>query len=320
MRVSQALSTDQIAPRERAPQWREWIWKHFGGLDCDLYGDTAFSGQLASSRAGDVILTRLDAGRHRVLRSGQMARRSDAGYLKIVAPWQGSADVEQHGRHSRARAGGWVIYDTTGQYAIDNPEHCDHLIVMLPKDQMAERGVRLEQLMARHVGGASGISRVALETMRNTYLELPAMSETAARGAGELIMQLVRLSLLEIAGYQTATTQREALKDRIRDHVALHLRDPHLSIEHIAQALNCSKRHLHNAFADGEQTLANYIQQQRLEACARELQQAAEGRAPRTITDVALSWGFRNPSHFSRLFRGHTGQSPSAFREQMPRR
>ena len=55
----------------------------------------------------------------------------------------------------------------------------EHLIVMLPKEQMEERGVRLGELMARHVGGASGISRVALETMRTTYQELPGMSENA---------------------------------------------------------------------------------------------------------------------------------------------
>ncbi|HVR53652.1 MAG TPA: helix-turn-helix domain-containing protein [Pseudorhodoferax sp.] len=314
MTPSVVLNTDAVAPRDRAPQWREWIWRHFGGLDSDLYGDHGFDGRLSASRAGDVVLTRLESGRHRVLRSAQMARRDEAGYLKIVAPWQGRAEVEQQGRKACARAGGWIIYDTTGHYAIDNPEPTEHLIVMLPKQQMAERGVRLDPLMARHVGGANGISRVALETMRNTYLELPSMSETAARGAGELIMQLVRLSLLELAGQGTAVTLKEALRDRIRDHVAGHLRDPQLSIEQIARALNCSKRHLHNAFAHGDETLASYIQLQRLQACIQELRSPTA--SARSITEIALSWGFSNMSHFSRVFREHTGMSPSLFRQQ----
>lgn len=319
MTPSMVLDTDAVAVRDRAPQWREWIWRHFGGLESDLYGDAQFDGHLTASRAGDVVLTKLEAGRHRVLRTPQMARHSEAGYLKIVAPWQGSALVEQQGRQAGVRAGGWVIYDTTGSYAIDNPEHSEHLIVMLPKDQMAWRGLPLDRLMARHVGGASGISRVALETMRTTYQELPAMSEMAARGAGELIMQLVRLSLLELAGQGTAVTQREALHDRIRDHVEQHLRDPRLSIDQIAHALNCSKRHLHNAFADGDQTLASYILQQRLQACIKELRHNSQ--STRAITDVALSWGFGNLSHFSRVFREHTGMSPSEFRHasQQPR-
>lgn len=306
------LSTDQVSPRERAPAWRDWIFSHFGGLESDLYGDTDFDGHMAASHAGDVILTKLEANRHRVLRSPQLARTSETGWLKIVAPWEGSAEVEQHGRQASARDGGWVIYDTTGSYAIENPERVEHLIVMLPKDQMAERGVRLDQLMARHVGGASGISRVALQTMRSTYQELPHMSEQAARGAGELIMQLVRLSLLELSGQETAVTQREALRDRIRDHVARNLRDPQLSVDSIARALNCSRRHLYNAFAGDEDTLAGSIQRQRLAACVRELQQDPQGQRP--ITEIALSCGFSNLSHFSRVFRDHTGMSPSEFR------
>jgi AraC-like DNA-binding protein len=138
------------------------------------------------------------------------------------------------------------------------------------------------------------------------------MSEAAAQGAGELIKQLVRLSLQEVAGLETAVTQREALRDRIRGYVQLHLRDPALSVDAIARALNCSRRHLYNAFAGEGESIAAYIQRQRLQACIRDLQQ--QGPHARPITDIALSWGFGNLSHFSRVFRDHTGKSPSEFR------
>lgn len=196
---------------------------------------------------------------------------------------------------------------------MDNPERVEHLIVMLPKAPLLERGLRLDTLMARCVGGTSGISRVALATMRSTYQELPYMSGDAARGAGELIAQLVQLSLVELSGQHTALTQREILKDRIRGFIAVNLRDPALSVDHIAHALNCSKRLLHNAFAGDDDTLASHILRLRLEACTREL--AHTGAPPRPITDIALSWGFSNLSHFSRVFREHAGCSPSAFRQ-----
>lgn len=311
MADSQLLSTDAVAPRDRAPQWCEWISRHFGGLQSDLYGDTDFDGHIASSHAGDVILTRLEADRHRVLRTASMVRTSDVPYLKIVAPWQGSAMVQQQGREACARDGAWVIYDTTGTYQVGNPERVDHLIVMVPKDDVAERGQRFDGVMARRLG-ANGISRVALETMRNTYLELPNMSEAAAQGAGELIKQLVKLSLMELAGQETGVSQREALRDRIRQYVQQNLRDPALSVDAIARGLNCSRRHLYNAFAGEGETIAAYIQRLRLQACVRDLQQ--QGPHARPITDIAMSWGFGNPSHFSRVFRGHTGKSPSEFR------
>ena len=312
MAATQLLSTDNAAPRERAAAWREWIWRHFGGLESDLYGDTDFDGHMAASHAGSVVMTKLEANRHRVLRSQQLARACDTSYLKIVAPWQGSAAVEQHGRQAWVRPGGWAIYDTTGSYEIGNPERVEHLIVMLPKEQLIERGLRLEPLMARHVGGTQGIARVALETMRSTWQELPSMSETAARGAGEMIVELVRLSLQELAGQASGATQLEALRDRIRDHIGQHLRDPRLSIDAIAQSLNCSKRLLHKAFSEEDDTLAHHIQRRRLQACMRDLRNPA--LATRTITDIAFAWGFNSGAHFSRVFREHTGVSPSDFR------
>ena len=310
MAASTVLSTDAVAARDRAPQWCEWVARHFGGLRSDLYGDTDFDGHIAASQAGDVILTRLEANRHRVLRTATMARTSETAYLKIVAPWQGEAHVRQDGREASARDGAWVIYDTTGTYEIANPMRVDHLIVMVPQDAVRERGLRFDGVMARRLG-ANGISRVALETMRNTYLELPNMSEAAAEGAGEMIKQLVKLSLMELAGHDTALTQRESLRDRIRDHVRRNLRDAQLSADSIAQALNCSRRHLYNAFSGEGESIAAYIQRERLQACIRELQQDAHQRP---ITDIAMSWGFGNPSHFSRVFRDHTGMSPSEFR------
>lgn len=314
MTATTTLSTDDVSPRDRAPQWREWVWKHFGGLDSDLYGDTEFSGQMATARAGELILTKLEANRHRVVRTQDMMRASGEAYLKIVAPRLGRAGVEQMGRQAWVDPGVWTIYDTTGTYTVANPEQVEHLIVMVPKAQMRDRGLRLDNLMARPVGGTSGIARVALTTMRSTFEELPHMSADAARGAGELITQLVHLSLLELSGQQTARTQREALKDRICAYVAMHLRNPALSVDQIAQALNCSKRHLYNAFADEDQTPASFIQRRRLDACVRELQRG--GAQGRSITEIALSWGFNNPSHFSRVFREHTGRSPSALRKQ----
>ncbi|MGC3965256.1 MAG: helix-turn-helix domain-containing protein [Rhodocyclaceae bacterium] len=307
------VSTENVPLQDSAGAWCDWIDRLFGGLGSDLYGDATFDGRMATYYAGDVVLTQLEANRHRVIRSGRMARTCDVDHLKIVAPWHGSAIVEQDGRQACVRPGGWAIYDTTSGYQVENPERCRHLIVMLPKSQLQQAGLRLDALTGRQVGGGHGISRVALETMRNVYGELPVMTPAAAHGAGQLILELVRLSLQELAGQHSATTQQAAFRDRIRDYVGLHLRDPELSIERIASALNCSKRHLHNAFADEDDTLANHILRRRLQATLRELRVSEPPL--RTVTEIALSWGFASVAHFSRVFREHTGMSPTEFRE-----
>ena len=309
--TAQILSTDDVPMADRAPMWAQWIGQHFGGLQSDVYGNTQFEGHLHSNQAGTLLLTRLEALGHRVVRPTDIARSDDEAYFKIVAPLRGHATVEQNNRQTSVGPGQWAIYDTTRQYLVTSTEYVEHLVLRIPHQYL--RGLRMDTLIARPMNGRQGIGRVALSTLRSTFEELPCMGDEAAQGAGTLLSQLVRLSLMEESGQHTAMSQREALKDRIRSHIALHLRDPDLSVAHIAKGLHCSKRHLYNAMVDEPYTLANYIQEQRLDACLYALEHA--NPAHHSITAIAMHWGFSNLSHFSRIFRARTGVSPREFRQ-----
>lgn len=307
-----ALTTDGLTGQEAAQAWRDWMSGLFAGLDSDLYGDTNFEGHLRVQHAGSVVMTKLEASRHRVMRSVQGEHANEVGYLKIVAPWEGVASVLQNGRQASARDGSWVIYDTTASYEVANPGWSELLIVMLPKQAILDRGIRLDGLMGRNVGGSAGMARIALDTMRSVYQELPDMTGHVALRAGELLMDMVHLALQELADKETGMSQQLLLQERIRAHVLAHLREPGLSVESVAQALHCSKRHLHNAFAGETTSLSGFIQQSRLELCMRELRQPALRQ--HTITEVAFHCGFGNSAHFSRVFKAYTGMSPREFR------
>jgi len=118
--------------------------------------------------------------------------------------------------------------------------------------------------------------------------------------------------MLDLAGIGTALTQREALRERIKQHVAANLGDPGLSVDAVAHALNCSRRQLYNAFAEEPDGVAGYILRRRLEACRKTFDDRAQQH--RSITDIAFSFGFSNMAHFSRVFRGHLGLPPSDYR------
>jgi AraC-like DNA-binding protein len=306
------MSTDEVAASDRVGYWSDRIDRLFCGLQSDLYGDTDFHGRLSTLRAGDVVLTRLESQRHRVLRSPSMVRASEVGYLKIVAPWRGCAGVAQKGREAWVAPDQWSLYDTTDSYAVANPTMVDHLIVMVPKERVAERGLHIDPLLARRLGGSGGVARLALDTMRNAYRELPGMGPQVAQGVGEAITQFVHLSLLDLAGIATAVSQREALRERIKQHVTERLGDPALSVDALALALDCSRRQLYNAFAEEPDGVAGYILRRRLDACRRSFDDPRHER--RSITDIALGFGFSNMAHFSRVFRAHLGVAPSDYR------
>jgi AraC-like DNA-binding protein len=308
------MNTDEVSARERGAYWSSWVHRLFHGLDSDLYGDEGMDGRMTSLHAGEVVLTRLEANRHRVMRSAAQVRASDRAYLKIVAPFVGCAGVEQQGREAWVTPDQWSLYDTTDSYAVANPVRVEHLIVMVPKARLVERGLPLEQLVARRLGGSGGVSRLALETMRSAWRELPGMSDTAAEGVGEAIANFVHLSMLELAGQGTALTQREQLRERIKRHVQQHLGDPGLSVDALALALNCSRRQLYVAFAEEPDGVAGYIQRRRLEACREALGDPTQSH--RSITEIAFAHGFSSMAHFSRAFRAALGLPPSDWRRQ----
>ncbi len=88
--------------------------------------------------------------------------------------------------------------------------------------------------------------------------------------------------------------------------------DGDLSLEALAEEAGFSAFHFHRVFAGvvGE-PLHAYVRRARLERAALEL----ERRPDRSITDIALDYGFSSSANFSRAFKEAFGTSARAFRE-----
>jgi AraC-like DNA-binding protein len=90
------------------------------------------------------------------------------------------------------------------------------------------------------------------------------------------------------------------------------LRDPELSIDRIAEAMNCTKRYIHKVFQSEGTSVSESILRTRLNRCREDLRNPARSR--NSITDIAYSWGFNNPAHFSKAFKDEFNVSPRFLR------
>jgi len=99
---------------------------------------------------------------------------------------------------------------------------------------------------------------------------------------------------------------REAIVAQVRRYVDVHLSDPALTPPRIAAAHAISVRTLHEAFEVTGESVGALVRRRRLERCHTDLCAGAGD----TVSQIALRWGFRDSSHFSRLFRRHFGVSP----------
>lgn len=291
--------------------WQHWMLTLYG-LESDVYEDRHFSARLSTLETGRISFTKIESSRHRVRRTSAAVNNRRTDFFKIVAPWKGSAVIHQLGRSAQAHPGQWIIYDTTQEYALEAPEWCEHLVVTLPKIFFSSNLRVFDGLMGSYVGGSSGASRVALDLMRSCFAECQSMPEALARHVVDQLAQMIQLSLLDACNRTASLSPAELLKSRIKAHVRQHVRNPELSIEGMADALHCSKRHLYNAFADEPASISQFIWQERLSLFRRELQQP--GLRHCTLTEIALACGFANGAHLSRLFKQQMGITPAQYR------
>jgi len=131
-----------------------------------------------------------------------------------------------------------------------------------------------------------------------------ALSGLAVEG---LILEL--LVEASRAGATGPTPARPPWLGRVRDLIHESVGEP-LTLSSIAREVGVHPAHLARTFrAHYRRSIGDYVRRLRVERAAREL---SEGDA--SIAEIGLRAGFFDQSHFSRVFRGHTGLSPAAFR------
>lgn len=109
----------------------------------------------------------------------------------------------------------------------------------------------------------------------------------------------------------TSAGRYHARFQKVFQYIDAHL-DGDLSVETLSRVAAFSKYHFHRQFSElFEMSVYRYVQLCRLKRASFEL--AFRGRR---VVDIALASGYDGSESFSRAFKRHTGQSPSAFRKQ----
>ena len=315
MATSSVVTAADLALGDRLHLWGDMVWRLIGGLESDAFGDENFHGAIEHGEIGHSKLCKLAVTKHRVVRTPGLIRHSERGFLKVVVQLSGNACFEQNGRRVWLAPGEWSVYDTTRAYSVHNPGDVEQLVLMVPKDELDCRRLPLEDLMVQRFSGRRGISRLACETALAAFDSMAAPAPLAGgltADTADRLADLLLQSLLERNGQDTSLSLRTALRDRADAYIRRNLADPALSVAGIAAALNCSKRHLHNAFASEADSVGAHLLNRCLEACRRDLEDARGKR--RSIAEIALSWGFNNAAHFSRVFRDRYGHAPRDYR------
>jgi AraC-like DNA-binding protein len=143
---------------------------------------------------------------------------------------------------------------------------------------------------------------------------LPSTVDSLTLGVRAQLSDTV-MSLLCAALDETDAGSRSgppALYSQVLDWIELHLADEDLSPRRVADAHHISPSYLFKLFRAQGNTLGDHITMRRLDRIRADLADPDQGR--HAIQTIGARWGFPDPSHLSRAFRGRYGAAPRAYR------
>jgi AraC-like DNA-binding protein len=310
-----SISTEGIKASDRREFWLTNVGALCGAHELEFQSEKAFNASIGYTSIADLVLCRLSAPvPHRLLHTAAFAKREDRGLVKAIFQTQGTSSVEQGGRTTLLQPGEWTIYDTAKPSSTVIPGRAGMFFLIIPRERVFARNFDLGNLVAHRFSGSRGLGKLIWSLLSATFDQIPEIRKRSGQDVADIVVQMIRLALLESADERASVDSKEAIRERVKQYISNHLRDPDLSITKLASTTHCTKRYLHMAFHNEKLTISGYILKMRLKRCREDLLNPAYVR--RSITDIAYSWGFNNSNHFSRCFREAFGVSPRHLRAE----
>ncbi|MFI6035087.1 helix-turn-helix domain-containing protein [Streptomyces sp. NPDC051315] len=308
------LTTASVPDGEKLAYWRDALSTALVPMAVTARGDGPFSGRISSARLGHLRICSIEADPQRASRTHRHIARTPADYVAVGVQTAGTATLVQDGRHAGVGVGDLVVYDTTRPYSLDYPQPFATRVVHIPRRAVGLPDGSVRQVTGTAIPAREGFGALLVSFLTALTTSVPACSPSVAARLASGVVDLFA-TLVEERTRRGGKEEAGALGHlvlRVRDHIDRNLGDPELSPHTVAAAHHISVRYLHRLFEGEGVTVARLIQQRRLEECARELGRR-DASAP-TVSAVAQRWGFANPAHFSRVFRGAYGVSPREWR------
>jgi AraC-like DNA-binding protein len=238
-------------------------------------------------------------------------RRDEADYFGLSFLVSGSVAISQNDREMKLAAGecGLTSMRRPLVFAVGELEFAQSVTLLLPR-RLLTSTVGFEPR-----GGLSWRSdRSAVRLLSRLILDTQGHDPGGA--AEEHHMQLAICDLLGALMAANDLLSHSSYKEktfaRIKDIVKHHFTDPEFGPRDVAVEAGISLRSLQQFFSARGTTCSLFIQSLRLEHAARLVRQRNLTRSGQPLADIAHLSGFREYSHFGRMFRHHFGHSPSA--------
>lgn len=273
-----------------------------------------FHGMFSAGFSRDVYILDVRADAHGVHRTNNLVKNSPQTFLKLSVVEEGHALIVQDGRETPLNPGDMTVYDTNRPYTLEFTEAARMSIIMFPKEQLDIPANIIGHLTARKLSSTHGSGAIIRPFLTSLADNVESINGFQARRLYHSAVDLVGTLLEENLTTIMPSHEEATLLNSIYHYIDDNLADPGLNPVQIAGAHFMSVRNLHLLFTQQQTTVATLIRTRRLQNCHDDIVNPL--MPDRTLASIAASYGFLDPTHFSRLFRNYFGETPSEMRKR----
>lgn len=305
------ILTDAISPPNRLSYWQSQVAPIFAdqSFKCSFESGQAFQAKAKATISGDVAVFDMQFDAHRMHRSA--TRRATPAYL-IALQARGCVRITDALGECALNAADFTIMSAEHEFEMSFSHGSRLLVFRLPPGIEQGCGLLSRQFCGRPLQGNRGLGRIASNMLVSSARELIHLNPQQANRLIQSVLQITTQAALEsFDDCSTNTSQyRELQHIRLTEAIARHLAHPDLCPEFLSEQVGLSVRTINRILSKYGTSIGRLIWSMRLERCKSDLLDSSLTR--QSVTQIAMTWGFKSSSHFSRAFQKKFGVAPTA--------
>jgi AraC family transcriptional regulator, positive regulator of tynA and feaB len=310
--MSQSFSTDVIPLGDRLDAWLLNARQICGDCQFQFPKLSMFHGSIERRKVGGLELTLFSSSALSFNKFPPANVKPENRACIVITQLAGVRQYKQNGKVALLRKGDTTLIDSGLPWSSNCSGDCARLYLRIPFLLLERQfhGVRIPN--AVRISGTCGLGTTLFHLMTSLYQQASHFNVLEGEAAVEAYLNIL-CACVGIARSERGRAEGGATSfSQILQYINQHLTKTTLCPLEIASAAGISVRHLHRMFSQRESTVNNWIRLQRLRHCWQELSDPSTRR--RSITEIALYWGFNDSAHFSHSFKKQFGISPRSAR------